>query len=152
MKLMIQNNNIISNNYYFYDADTKDPISAPLTLGLTDACEIDYVIDCNGKKYSKGMFVYTNLVLDVPGLGPALCGDLITLKVKNKISEFTLGFGWHVNISNQKLYSWYLLPLDDYLNTPDIEFKKAKSLYYDDLINIVGVTRQMPGILPTDIA
>lgn len=148
---MMNRNNILSNKFNFYDIVTKEFIAGPVNVNLNDSCEIESVIDVNGKKYTKDSFIYTNLILEVPGLGSALCGDLITLKVKNKISEYTLGFGWHINVSNQKLYSWYLLPLDNQFDTPDVEFKKAKTLYYDDLINIIGVTRQMPGMLPTDI-
>lgn len=147
---MINNNNVISNKFNFYDRDTKELITGVSAINLDENCDIAGIF-ANGKNLSKDALLYTNLVLDVPGLGGALCGDLITLKIKNKISEFSLGFGWHINISNQKIYSWYLLPLDGHLNTPDIEFKKAKTLYYDDLINIIGVTRQIPGILPTDI-
>ncbi len=148
---MMNRNNVLSNKFNFYDIHTKNLIAGPVNVKFDDNNEIDSVIDANGKNYSRDSFIYTNLILEVPGLGNALCGDMIILKVKNKISEYTLGFGWHINISNQKLHSWYLLPLDDQFNTSDVEFKKAKTLYYDDLINIIGITRQMPGILPTDI-
>lgn len=147
----MNNNNVTSSEFRFYDKQNYDLISVN-KVELDSNFQICAVIDITGKVYSIDELYYTNLVLNVPGLGTALCGDLITIKVKNKISEYELGFGWHINISNQQLYSWYLLPKDKHLNTPDEILTKAKTLYYDDLINIIGVTRQLPGILPSDIS
>ncbi len=144
------NSNITSNEFRFYSKVNHDLIAVS-KIELDSNFKIQSVTDADGNNYSADELYYTNLVLSVPGLGNALCGDLITIKVKNKISEYELGFGWHINISNQQLYSWYLLPKDKHLNTPDEFLTKAKTLYYDDLINIIGITRQLPGILPSDI-
>lgn len=151
---MITHNNIISNSFKFYNKSTLDLIAVD-TINLDSDGKIKYITDINGNIIDNDSYVYTNLILDVPGLGYALCGDSIILKLKNKvkeqIGEYILGFGWHINISNQKIYSWYLLPTDKRFNTPDVDLIKAKTLYYEDLINIVGITRQMQYILPSDL-
>ena len=148
---MISSNNILPNIFKFYDKETLDLLDV-ISINLDAGGEIASVTTQSGETYFKNDFFYTNLILEVPGLGRAMCGDLITLKVKTKISDFILGFGWHVNISNQKIYSWYLLPTDKkLLNKPDSEFTVAKTLYYDDLISIIAITNQMPHILPDDI-
>lgn len=149
---MIIANNVISDKFRFYEASTHDLISDVSHINLDNEGRVASITTSSGSVLLKDDFVYTNLALDVPGLGYALCGDLITIKVKNKISDYTLGFGWHINISNQKIYSWYLLPIDKtLLNKPDSEFDLAKTLYYDDLISIIAITNQMPYFLPTDI-
>lgn len=150
--MKLTHNHIISNKYRFYRNDTSEQIDAS-NVELDTSGEVKSIVTSSGMVYLSNEFVFTNLVLSVPGLGDALCGDIITLKTKAKIQDFVLGFGWHINISNQKLYTWYLLPLvpDKNQKTPDCEFIKAKTLYYDDFINIVGITKQLPYILPSDI-
>lgn len=148
---MINSNNILPDIFKFYDKETHDILDV-MSINLDASGEVASITTNSGETYFKEDFWYTNLILDVPGLGHVLCGDLITIKVKNRISDFVLGFGWHVNISNQKIYSWYLLPADKpILNKPDSEFTVAKTLYYDDLISIIAVNKQLPRILPSNI-
>lgn len=147
----MMNNNVLPNIFKFYNKQTLELIDVS-SIYLSEDGKIFSILDTSGVEWSFSDFLYTNLILEVPGLGQALCGDLITIKVKNKISDFILGFGWHINISNQQLYTWYLLPTDKkLLNKPDSKFPVAKTLYYDDLISIIAVTNKMQNILPTDI-
>lgn len=149
---MIISNSVISDNFKFYEKVSHDLIADVDSINLNNDGSIKSINTKSGHTILSDDFLYTNLILEIPGLGYAMCGDLITIKVKNKITDFTLGFGWHLNISNQKIYSWYLLPKDNkLLNKPDSEFKVAKTLYYDDLISVIAITNQMPCFLPSDL-
>jgi hypothetical protein len=61
------------------------------------------------------MYTYTTECLYVLGIGFLLPGDLVKLKI-NERDIYELNYGWHTNISNQTIYSWYLVPQknDDY--------------------------------------
>lgn len=54
-------------------------------------------------------FDFFKEVLHVPGIGYITPGTRVIIKEK----DYLLEFGWHVNISNQNIYSWYLVPLSE---------------------------------------
>lgn len=59
--------------------------------------------------YTKDQYTYTTECLYVLGIGFLLPGDLVKLKI-NECDVYELNYGWHTNISNQTIYSWYLVP------------------------------------------
>ena len=149
---VINSDNIVSSKFLFYSRETGDLLSVS-KIFLDASGQIDKIIATQHgitAEYESTDFVYTNLILEIPGLENAMCGDKILLKhPRKKLEEFTLEFGWHTNISNQKIYSWYLIP--EVTDLDAHELPKAKTLYYDDLCNIVGVSKRLSFCLPTDI-
>lgn len=149
---VINADNIISSKFMFYSKLTGEQIKVT-SMELDDKGTIDKItgmVHGITTIMNSSQFVYTNLILEVPGLGTAVCGDTVYLKCpRKKLKEFILEFGWHTNVSNQKIYSWYLVPqlkdLDQH------ELPKAKTLYYDDLCNIVGIANKLSTIPPSDI-
>lgn len=87
--------------------------------------------------YTNVEYTYTQEALYVLGIGYLLPGDIVKLKRSDKVS-FTVGFGWHINISNQNIYSWYLTPNDSDL--PNIYSPDGKVLtLYKDYLNTIEV-------------
>jgi hypothetical protein len=152
MLKVINDDNVVSSKYLFYHRITREPIKVT-SAEFDDSGSITKVTGTsNGITaiYDSSQFVYTNLILEVPGLGTAVCGDKLLLKPpRKKLDEYTLEFGWHTNYSNQQIYSWYLIPVITDLDKH--ELPKAKTLYYDDLCNVVGISNQLSICLPTDI-
>lgn len=152
MSKLINGDNVISSKYIFYNKLTREQLDVH-SVTFDELGTIDTITaTANGitATMDSQYFVYTNLILDVPGLGTAVCGDKIYLKhPRKKLEEYTLAFGWHTNVSNQKIYSWYLTPIIKDLDNHEIP--KAKTLYYDDLCNIVGISNQLSICLPVDV-
>lgn len=71
--------------------------------------------------------VFGRYALNIPGIGEVLPQTRIIYKDK----DYVLLFGWHKNISNQEIYSWFLRPLEE--DVPD------KTLYKEmiDEIEVV---------------
>ena len=61
--------------------------------------------------YLKDMYTYTTECLYVLGIGFLLPGDIVKLKI-NDLKQYELNYGWHTNVSNQTIYSWYLKPIE----------------------------------------
>lgn len=59
--------------------------------------------------YPRGNYTYTTECLYVLGIGFLLPGDIVKLSI-NTCREYELNYGWHTNVSNQTIYSWYLVP------------------------------------------
>lgn len=81
------------------DPDTQE------IIGLTDFADNPLDIDD---------ITYNKYVLFVPGIGNILPGSRVIWKEK----DYVLQFGWHTNISNQTIYTWYLEPLEGIDLTP----------------------------------
>lgn len=144
--------NVISSHFSFYRNSDNSIIESVNSIELDDNncfSSINTTDDGLQEKLDRNSYSYTNLCLSVPGLGYAYCGDELVLEEYRKPSKiWKLNFGWHTNISNQKIYSWFLSdPYEDI----DINSNKYKTLYYDDIVNIVGIQQSLPGIIPTDI-
>lgn len=63
-------------------------------------------------EYNQDEFYYLDESLFVLGIGNLLPGDIVKLK-HTDFTKYELNYGWHTNISNQTLYSWYLKPLNE---------------------------------------
>jgi hypothetical protein len=142
------NNNVISNYFSFFDKDGK-----PLDVLSVEVDEdgkfskITYFDSGSEYTLSSGEYTYTNMILSVPGIGYAYCGDIVTLeRYREKAKRFVLNFGWHENISNQKLYTWYLTQA----TLADGEEKECKTLYYEDLCNILAIEHLSAGMIPDE--
>lgn len=81
--------------------------------------------------------------LPVPGVGYLKPGTL----VRYQDDMYVLDFGWHTNISNQRIYSWFLKPTKEKsLRNPKLPIfsewgSSFKTLYYEmiDEIDLVTV-------------
>jgi len=60
--------------------------------------------------YNKGEYTYTTECLYVLGIGFLLPGDVVKLHI-DSCKEYELNWGWHINVSGQNIYSWYLKPI-----------------------------------------
>ena len=70
--------------------------------------EMDALIDTSGNPVSVEDVEYQRYVLNVPGIGNLIPGSRIIWKEE----DYVLQFGWHTNVSNQTLFTWYLEPLE----------------------------------------
>lgn len=143
-------NNVISNYFTFFD-ENGNLIRNISNVSMSEEgrfSTITYVKD--GVEYSllPGQYTYTNLILDIPGIGFAHIGDIVTLeRYREKAKRYVLGFGWHSNVSNQKLFTWYLTQT----SLSDGEDRKYKTLYYEDLCNILAVEHISAGVIPVEL-
>lgn len=143
-------NSIISTHYTFFDLDGNiiNNVSSITLDSLGEFSSITYTGN-DGLPHSipVGEFKYTNLILKIPNLGFAYCGDHVFLQEYRKnTQEYILDFGWHENISNQQIYSWYLKKFN-----AKGELECNKTLYYDDLVNIIAVQNRVIGFVPSDL-
>lgn len=141
--------NIISNQFSFFD-ENKKIIPNVLSVEINEEGKfstITYFEDGVEHKLDSSKYTFTNLILSIPGLGYARCDDIITLeRYREKTKRYYLNFGWHENISNQKLFTWFLTPVE----LGNDEKVTHKTLYYEDLCNIVAVEHIAAGILPEE--
>lgn len=139
-------NKIVSSYFTFFDKN-KHIINNVTSIELDvngQFSSISYTSGSETLSLPAEEFTCTNLILVVPGIGYAYCGDIIYLEqYRNKPKAYILDFGWHENSSNQKIFSWYLR---DSMNNSNY-----KTLYYTDLSNITGVQNRIAGFVPSDI-
>ena len=137
-------NNVISNQFSFFDYNDK-LIHNVSHINIDENGKFSnlvYIDSGDEKVLTPLEYTFSNLVLDIPGLGYARCGDIVTLeRHREKTCRYKLQFGWHKNISGQEIFSWYLL------NENDSE-SVCKTLYYEDLCNILAVEHITSGIIP----
>ena len=88
----INSDSIISSKYMFYSRLTGELIKVT-NIELDDLGTISKItgtVHGITAIMDSSQFVYTNLILDVPGLGTAVCGDTILLKRPRKgLEEYT---------------------------------------------------------------
>ena len=66
------------------------------------------VVDYDGKIYLEDEIKVYNKAILIPGIGYLPPGTRVIYKDK----DYCLCYGWHTNISNQTILSWYLEPLE----------------------------------------
>ena len=102
-----------------------------------------------GSQYFVDELVVEKNFLHVPGVGHLRPGSKVRLE--KDPTSYILLFGWHTNISNQTIYSWYLRPIkefddsdhdQDYMSSPEKVLSEDKTLYFEmiDKIWKVGVS------------
>lgn len=67
------------------------------------------VVTANGDIYTSDLIDVYNKVLYVPGIGYLVPDTRIVYKDK----DYLLKYGWHTNISNQTILSWYLESMEE---------------------------------------
>ena len=94
---------------------------------------------------------YTRESVFVLGVGYLIPGDIIRLHLLDR-RYYEVRYGWHTNVSNQTIHSWYLVPVNynevtkevaylttsailtlykEYLDTIEVvEFRKNRSSFY----------------------
>ena len=131
--------------YSFYDLQNS-LITGNIVVIIGSNGQFDNIISTNSKNvsrtYSKDQYTYTRESLYVLGVGYLIPGDVVKLKRFDRVS-FTVGYGWHTNISNQSIYSWYLVPNDSELPNPYSPDGKILTLYqeYLETIELVSYTK-----------
>lgn len=95
------------------------------------------------KLFADDLEVFKNF-LPVPGVGYLKPGT----KVEFEKETYVLLFGWHTNISNQQIYSWFLRPITqideiykgNYMSTPERVLSQDRTLYYPMIDKICKIT------------
>lgn len=83
--------------------------------------EIESVVTYYEENLSGPSLKFEKYLLEVPGVGFICPGTRVYLDNK----QYVLCHGWHTNISNQTIFSWYLHPL--------FEGSTDKTLYRSDI-------------------
>ena len=101
--------------------------------------------------YTSDEYDFTRETVFVLGVGYLVPGDIVRLHLLD-CRSYEVRYGWHTNVSNQNIHSWYLVPVDydyvkkevayrtdsdiltlykEYLDTIEVvEFKKNRSSFY----------------------
>jgi hypothetical protein len=121
--------------FSFYDTD-NNLIRGDISVTIDDNGQFDILTSTSdgvSKQYTKEEYTYTTECLYVLGIGFLIPGDLVKLKI-NERDVYELNYGWHTNISNQTIYSWYLVPqkVEDYFSDT------RKGLFRESDINITN--------------
>ena len=121
--------------FSFYNND-GDLIRGDIQVSIDDNGQFDTVtstLDDETYIYTSGNFTYTTECLYILGIGFLIPGDKVKLKI-DKPQVYELNYGWHTNISNQTIYSWYLTPVktDDYFKN------ERKGLFNESEPNIIN--------------
>lgn len=129
---------------------TKDDtlIQGDLNVSITSDGQFDKLTahQPNGSvvTYTPEDYTYTRETLFVLGIGNLLPGDVVKLSLTD-CNRYELGYGWHTNVSNQTIYSWYLKPINDSCGSDSayITDSNIRTLYkeYLDTIEVVEFTR-----------
>lgn len=134
--------------YSFYDKE-DDTVLPVKTVTIKDGKfdNITFTRNYETITYTPEQYYYTNQSLFVLGIGVLLPGDIIKL-FRQDCMKYELNFGWHTNISEQNIYSWYLKPI----NPQDININKYNpdgknlTLYKEYLDTIEVVEFKSPRI------
>lgn len=105
------------------------------------------VYDVDGKSYyAEDLIIYQDF-LDVPGVGYLRPGTKV--KLDSDKTLYSLQYGWHTNISNQTIYSWYLHPITEfsdndkdtkYMSEPEKVLSQDRTLYRHMIDHLWEVT------------
>lgn len=86
--------------------------------------------------------IVVNNLLEVPGIGYIAPGAII--RFDDEDEDYILNFGWHTNMSNQEIYSWYLslIGKDEFPPYQVINrHKKCSRTLYKEMINKIKVVQ-----------
>lgn len=108
---------------------------------------IVFINTTDGNKLSADDYIIVQELLNVPGVGKLKPGTRVVLE-ENPYIEYSLEFGWHTNISNQTIYSWYLYPIrqeeiisdKEYMSKPVQRLSVAKTVYKSVVDQIIAIT------------
>lgn len=117
----------------FYDTNSLREINAT-SVDLDTNGKFVVVHDDDGSTYyvDSGVISVEENFLEVPGLGYLKPGTKVVLDT-DKTTTYVLNFGWHTNVSNQTIYSWYLRPITEVVNRDEEEYmSKSKRVLSQD--------------------
>lgn len=108
---------------------------------------IVFINTTDGNKLSADDYIIVQELLNVPGVGKLKPGTRVVLE-ENPYIEYVLEFGWHTNISNQTIYSWYLYPIKqeeiisdkEYMSKPEQRLSVARTVYESVVDQIIAIT------------
>lgn len=82
------------------------------------------IIDNDGeyKTYSPSEYNFTRETVYVLGIGFLIPGDIVKLHLLDK-RFYEIQYGWHTNVSNQTIHSWYLIPIDYDIVTKEVVYR-----------------------------
>lgn len=91
--------------------------------------------------YPSADYTFTRETIYVLGVGYLIPGDIVKLNLFDKIF-YEVRYGWHTNISNQTIHSWYLVPVNYNIITKEVAYlttSKILTMYkqYLDTIELV---------------
>lgn len=122
--------------FSFYDLNGNLIRGDSVTVSIDDNGQfytLTVIRDGEPTVYLKDDYTYTTECLYVLGIGFLIPGDLVKLKI-NERDVYELNYGWHTNISNQTIYSWYLVPYE----TIDYFSGTRKGIFRESDINITN--------------
>ena len=142
--------------YVPYDPSENNTITVYDTNGIrVNVSSVDLDTDGNivfinttdGNKLSADDYIIVQELLNVPGVGKLKPGTRVVLE-ENPYIEYVLEFGWHTNISNQTIYSWYLYPIrqeeiisnKEYMSKPVQRLSVARTVYESVIDQIIAIT------------
>lgn len=116
----------ITEYYSFYDKD-GNYLNNVTTVSISPTGQFENItvkdtISNESIIYSKGEYTYITESIYVLGIGYLIPCDIVKLSLHDK-TAYELHYGWHTNISNQNLFSWYLIPIDIDTATKEITYK-----------------------------
>jgi hypothetical protein len=143
-------------DYFSFYTKTGDYIPDVVSVELNKYGQFG-TITCNGPDYEEPItygpeeYDFTRETVFVLGVGYLIPGDIVRLHLLDK-RYYEVQYGWHTNVSNQTIHSWYLVPVNydevrkevvyrtdsniltlykEYLDTIEVvDFKKNRSSFY----------------------
>lgn len=70
---------------------------------------------------------FTRETVYVLGIGYLIPGDIVKLNLLSH-RTYEVGYGWHTNVSNQTIHSWYLVPVDYNATTKEVVYKTDSNI------------------------
>ena len=150
----LKQSNII--DYFSFYTKTGDYIPDVVSVEFDKYGQFG-TITCNGPDYEEPItygpeeYDFTRETVFVLGVGYLIPGDIVRLHLLDR-RYYEVQYGWHTNVSNQTIHSWYLVPVNydevrkevvyrtdsniltlykEYLDTIEVvDFKKNRSSFY----------------------
>lgn len=150
----LKQSNII--DYFSFYTKTGDYIPDVVSVEFDKYGQFG-TITCDGPDYEEPImygpeeYDFTRETVFVLGVGYLIPGDIVRLHLLDR-RYYEVQYGWHTNVSNQTIHSWYLVPVNydevrkevvyrtdsniltlykEYLDTIEVvDFKKNRSSFY----------------------
>lgn len=142
-------------DYFSFYTKSGDYIPDVVSVAINEYGQFGN-ITCKGDdnittEYTPDEYDFTRETVFVLGVGYLIPGDIVRLHLLDK-RYYEVHYGWHTNVSNQTIHSWYLVPVNydevrkevvyrtdsniltlykEYLDTIEVvDFKKNRSSFY----------------------
>lgn len=104
-------------DFRFFDKNDNTEYN-PVSLNIDNGVITSIVLEDDTVVSRDDIFVVDHL-LDLEGVGAIPPGSIVRIRdceYFDRGVDYLLDFGWHINSSNQCIYSWYLIELKPSLN------------------------------------